>query len=245
MKERRNSRTFALSGATSRSVKEDPVTKNVTVRYSTPDDGVKEEEFDMVVLSVGLNPPRDAQGLADTVRHRAYFPRVLPNDTRQSHGDYAARNIHQRRFSGSHGYSRIGLEPPAGRAPSAANSSITGAESWPEERVYPPERNVSEEEPRIGVFVCHCGANIGRVVDVPSSVEYAMTLPNVVYAQEQLFSCATNSAKEIADMIQGEGAQSGGHRRLLPPDAGAAVPGHPAGSGNQSILSRHGQHPGA
>jgi heterodisulfide reductase subunit A len=46
--------------------KEDPVTRNVTVRYSTPDDGVKEEEFDMVVLSVGLNPPHDAKGLATT-----------------------------------------------------------------------------------------------------------------------------------------------------------------------------------
>ena len=46
-------------------VKEDPVTKNVTVRYSTPDEGVKEEEFDMVVLSVGLNPPTDAKSIAN------------------------------------------------------------------------------------------------------------------------------------------------------------------------------------
>jgi len=70
------------------------------------------------------------------------------------------------------------------------------------ERIYPLERDVSEEEPRIGVFVCHCGANIGRVVDVPSVVDYALTLPNVAYAQEQLFSCATNSAQEITDMIK-------------------------------------------
>ena len=62
-----------------------------------------------------------------------------------------------------------------------------------------------QEEPRIGVFVCHCGANIGRIVDVPSTVEYAITLPNVVYAQEQLFSCATNSAKEITDMTKEKG----------------------------------------
>jgi heterodisulfide reductase subunit A len=73
------------------------------------------------------------------------------------------------------------------------------------ERMYPPERDVSQEQPRIGVFVCHCGANIGRVVDVPSTVEYALTLPNVVYAQEQLFSCATNCAKEITDMIKEKG----------------------------------------
>ena len=73
------------------------------------------------------------------------------------------------------------------------------------ERVYPPERDVSNEDPRVGVFVCHCGANIGRVVDVPSTVEYALTLPNVVHAQEQLFSCATNSAKEITDTIKEKG----------------------------------------
>ena len=46
-------------------VKEDPETKNVTIRYSTPDEGVKEEEFDMVVLSVGLNPPQDFESMAD------------------------------------------------------------------------------------------------------------------------------------------------------------------------------------
>ena len=74
-----------------------------------------------------------------------------------------------------------------------------------EERVFPPERDVSKEEPRIGVFVCHCGANIGRVVSVPSAVEYALTLPNVVYAQEQLFSCASNSIKEITDMTKEKG----------------------------------------
>jgi len=73
------------------------------------------------------------------------------------------------------------------------------------ERVYPAEKDVSQEKPRIGVFVCHCGSNIGRVVDVPNTVDYALSLPNVVYAQEQLFSCATNSAKEITDTIKEKG----------------------------------------
>ena len=70
-----------------------------------------------------------------------------------------------------------------------------------EEREYPLEKDVSAEEPRIGVFICHCGANIGRIVGVPSLVEYALSLPYVVYATEQLFSCATNSAKEITDTV--------------------------------------------
>ncbi len=61
------------------------------------------------------------------------------------------------------------------------------------------------EEPRVGVFVCHCGANIGRVVDVPSVVEYALTLDNVVHAQEDLFSCSTDAAQRIADAIKEKG----------------------------------------
>ncbi|MBS3779912.1 MAG: CoB--CoM heterodisulfide reductase iron-sulfur subunit A family protein, partial [Desulfovermiculus sp.] len=73
------------------------------------------------------------------------------------------------------------------------------------EREYPEERDVEGEEPRIGVFVCHCGANIGRVVDVPAVVDYSQSLPNVVYAQEQLFSCATNSADEITEVAREQG----------------------------------------
>jgi heterodisulfide reductase subunit A len=73
------------------------------------------------------------------------------------------------------------------------------------ERVYPAEKDVSREEPKVGVFVCHCGANISRVVDIPSTVEYVSSLPNVVYVKEQLFSCATNSAQEITDMAREKG----------------------------------------
>ena len=53
--------------------------------------------------------------------------------------------------------------------------------------------------------MCHCGANISRIVSVPETVDYCKTLPNVVHAQQQLFSCATNSAKEITDMAKEKG----------------------------------------
>jgi heterodisulfide reductase subunit A len=62
---------------------------------------------------------------------------------------------------------------PAPPAPSAANCWTYRRGKLAKDRVYPPERDVSAEEPKIGVFVCHCGANIGSVVDVPSTVEYA------------------------------------------------------------------------
>ena len=41
---------------------------------------------------------------------------------------------------------------------------------------------MTEEEPRVGVYVCNCGTNIAGIVDVDQVVEYAKTLPNVVHA---------------------------------------------------------------
>ena len=185
-------------------VREDPKTKNVTVRYSTLADGVKEEEFDMVVLSIGLNPPVGAKDMAekfgiqlDTNDFCKLNP-VNPMETNRpgiyvSGGFQGPIDIPESVFSASGAGSQIGQLLDYRRGNLAR------------ERVYATERDVSKEEPRIGVFVCHCGANIGRIVNVPETVEYCKTLPNVVYAQEQLFSCATNSAKEITDITKEKG----------------------------------------
>jgi heterodisulfide reductase subunit A len=184
--------------------KENAETKDVSIRYSTTDEGVKEEEFDLVVLSVGLNPPADVKGLADK------FGIEL-----NSHGFCNTNPVNPIETSRPGIFISGAFRGPMDIPESVFSASGAGSQcgelldyrrdKLTKERVYPPEKDVSKEEPRIGVFVCHCGANIGRVVDVPSTVEYALNLPNVVYAQEQLFSCATNSAKEITDMIKGKG----------------------------------------
>jgi heterodisulfide reductase subunit A len=184
--------------------KEDPETKNVSIRYSTADDGVKEEEFELVVLSVGLNPPNDAAELADQ------FGIEL-----DEHG-----------FCKSNPQNPIETTRPgifvsgAFQGPMDIPESVMGASGadalcsqllayrrgdLARDRVYPPERDVSQEEPRVGVFVCHCGANIGRVVDVPAVVAYASGLENVVHAQESLFACSTDNARQISDQIREKG----------------------------------------
>jgi heterodisulfide reductase subunit A len=174
------------------------------VRYATTEEGVKEEEFDMVVLSIGLNPPADAKDLARKFgveldpRDFCKLDPVNPMVTNRpgvfvSGAFQGPIDIPESVFSASGAGSQIGEMLDRRRGALA------------KERVYPEERDVSQEEPRIGVFVCHCGANIGRIVNVPETVEYCKTLPNVVYAQEQLFSCATNSAKEISDITQEKG----------------------------------------
>jgi heterodisulfide reductase subunit A2 len=184
--------------------REIPETKNVTLRYATAADGVKEEEFDMVVLAVGLTPPAEFKRLAAKfgIKLNAHgFCKTNPTNPIEtsrpgvflSGAFQGPMDIPEAVFTAS------GAGSKCGEILSYRRGKLSQA------RVYPPEKDVSNEEPRIGVFVCHCGANIGRVVNVPSTVDYALSLPGVVYAQEQLFSCATNSAKEITDMIKEKG----------------------------------------
>jgi heterodisulfide reductase subunit A len=184
--------------------KEIPESKNVTIRYATPEEGVKEEEFDMVVLSVGLNPPSDYKDLAEKLGIGL-----------NSHGFCKTNPVNPMETTRSGIFVSGAFQGPMDIPESVFTASGAGSQcgqvldyrrgKLTKERIYPPERDVSEESPKVGVFVCHCGANIGRVVDVPSTVEYALTLPNVVHAQEQLFSCATNSAQEITDTIKEKG----------------------------------------
>jgi heterodisulfide reductase subunit A len=65
----------------------------------------------------------------------------------------------------------------------------------------PQERDVGREEPRIGVFVCHCGINIAGTVDVEAVSDYVKTLANVVYTTDCMFACSTDQLQEIKDAI--------------------------------------------
>jgi heterodisulfide reductase subunit A len=181
--------------------REIPETKNVTIRYSTPDDGVKEEEFDLVVLGVGLNPPRDARRLADTfgIELSAHgFCQTDPTDPIKTSrpGVFVSGA-----FQGP-------VDIPESVVAASGTNALVGEllrsrrGRLSRERVYPPERDVSGEEARVGVFACHCGANIGRVVDIPSVVDYSRTLDHVVHAEEGLFVCSTDAAAQIANTIR-------------------------------------------
>jgi len=176
----------------------------LSIHPETTGEGVKEEAFDMVVLSVGLNPPVKNRELAEK------FGIEL-----DSHGFCEVTDSNPIETTRPGVFVSGAFQGPTDIPESVFTASGASAQvgefldyrrdKLAEERIYPPERDVSREEPSIGVFVCHCGANISSVVDVPSTVEYVKTLPNVVYAKEQLFSCATNSAKEITDLAVEEG----------------------------------------
>jgi heterodisulfide reductase subunit A len=58
------------------------------------------------------------------------------------------------------------------------------------------------EAPRIGVFICHCGVNIGGVVNVPAVVEYAKTLPNVAYSENNIYTCSEAGLASIKEAVK-------------------------------------------
>jgi heterodisulfide reductase subunit A-like polyferredoxin len=86
----------------------------------------------------------------------------------------------------------------------ACASGMTLSESRGTEihtKIIPDEIDVADMAPRIGVFVCNCGINIGGVVDVPAVAEYAKTLPNVVFTDENLFTCSQDTQEKIKAVI--------------------------------------------
>jgi heterodisulfide reductase subunit A len=70
---------------------------------------------------------------------------------------------------------------------------------------YPEERATAYEDPRIGVFVCHCGSNIASVVDVKAVAEHARGLPDVVHAESAIYACSQDNQKTIRRTIEEKG----------------------------------------
>lgn len=73
------------------------------------------------------------------------------------------------------------------------------------EEELPPERSVLGEDPKIGVFICDCGLDIGGVVDVPKLVDFAASLPNVAFAEAIGHGCSKESLGVIRQRIGDKG----------------------------------------
>jgi heterodisulfide reductase subunit A-like polyferredoxin len=189
------------------SIKEDPATRNLLLRYM--DRGaagalVHEDAFDMVVLSVGMEIAESTRELArrlGVALDEHGFCETDYDSLRTSRpGVYAVgpfrepKDIPESLLEASAAAAGIG----ALLAP--ARGTLTHA---PE---FPPERDVADEDPRIAVFVCHCGTNIGGFLDVPGVAAYSETLPGVVHAEDTLYACSHDSVARIGEKVSELGA---------------------------------------
>lgn len=181
------------------SVKEDPETKNLIIKYMK-DGKLVTEEFEMVVLAVGVKPPAEGVKLAGTAGIRINdfgFAWTDPlNPTKSSkNGVFVAGG-----FQGPRDIPETVMNASAAAA-SAATVMAPSRGRLVRAKKYPPERTVSGETPRVGVFICRCGLNIASIVDVPSVLEYARSLPNVIYAEENLYTCSQDTVNLIKKTI--------------------------------------------
>ncbi|MFZ5632427.1 MAG: FAD-dependent oxidoreductase [Bacillota bacterium] len=182
-------------------VKELQQTNNLRLSYRTPDGGMTEEEFDMVVLSVGLKPAPGVKEMARVMklplnRYNFCQTEAFSGVRTMRPGVYVAGV-----FSGPKDIPETVMQASAAAGDCAAflaparNTLIS-------EKEFPPELDVAGDHPRIGVFVCHCGINIGSVVNVPKVVAHAGTLPGVVFADEKLYACSQDSQFAIKELIR-------------------------------------------
>lgn len=181
-------------------VSEDPLTGNLIVHY-VEDETPKKEEFDMVVLSIGMQPPKNVEKLAKALgielnkykfcKTNTFTPLETSRPGVFVCGAFSApKDIPE------------SVAQASGAAAKAMSIIASERGKLVAVKEYPQERDITQEEPRIGVFVCHCGINIGGVVNVPEVVEYAKKLPNVVYAEANLYTCSQDTQKLIREKIQ-------------------------------------------
>jgi heterodisulfide reductase subunit A-like polyferredoxin len=183
-------------------VREDPHTREIILKYVTDDGTLVEGRFDVLVLSVGMEPPANVDALAEAVGiglnehgfalREPFYPVETSRDGVFVCGTFAEpKDIPDSVVE-------------AGGAAASALAVIGEARGTLVEPIsFPPETEVGlDDEPRIGCFVCSCGSNIAGVIDVADVTAYAGGLPNVVYADNTTYTCSADSLKLIQERIE-------------------------------------------
>ncbi|MGB9629225.1 MAG: FAD-dependent oxidoreductase, partial [Thermodesulfobacteriota bacterium] len=176
-------------------------TKNLLITYLNEEGNFVEEEFELVVLSVGMVPSKATVEMAKRmgIEVDSYgFCKTKPFEPTSTSkpGIYVCGA-----FQGPKDIPET-VTQASGAVADATGLIASARGTIAKKKEYPSEVEVTQEEPRIGVFVCHCGINIGGVVNVPSVKQYASTLKNVVFVDENLYTCSTDTQEKIKNAIK-------------------------------------------
>jgi heterodisulfide reductase subunit A2 len=183
------------------SVYEDPRDHSLWLEYPDESGQRRDERFDLVVLSVGMEISEavqqlgrrlgielDAYGFCHTVQFN-------PVETSRP-GIFAVGPFREPKDIPE------SILEASGAAASAAAKISTQRFTRTTLPEFPAERDVRTEAARIGVFVCHCGSNIAGYLDVPAVSEYAAGLAGVVHAESSLYTCSQDSIRHISEAVK-------------------------------------------
>ena len=192
-------------------VKEDPETRDLILRYPNPDDEIVEGHFDMVVLSVGALPPRGSRDLANMlgIELNPYgfcqTDKFAPLETSKP-GIYVCGTFASPKEIAETILDAAGA---AGDVMRLLSDEVGGGRAYGHEYpflyepdAFPPERDVTGEEPRIGVFVCRCYPSIAGVVDTDAVAGFVAGLPNVTHVETIDYACLEEGHEQIRRVIK-------------------------------------------
>ena len=182
-------------------VREQFKTKNLLLTYLNEEGKIEEEEFDLVVLSVGMVPSKGTMEMVKRIgveldgygfcKTHSFMPTSTSKPGIYVCGAFQSpKDIPET------------VSQASGAVADATEKIASSRGTMISKKEYPPELEVAAEEPRIGVFVCHCGINIGGVVNVPGVRQYARTLKNVAYVEENLYTCSQDTQEKIKNAIK-------------------------------------------
>ena len=182
------------------SLQESPHSRDLIINYQDEDGRIAAERFDLVVLSVGMEISEDVQDLSRRLGVEldeygfCHTVRFNPVETSRT-GIYAVGPFREPKDIPE------SVVEASGAAASSAGLLASARGNLARERKFPAEKIVAGQEPRIGVFVCHCGSNIGGFLDVPAVAGYARNLPSVVHCEDNLYACSQDSIKIISQRV--------------------------------------------
>jgi len=179
--------------------------KSLTIKYKDTLTGeIKEDKVDLLVLSTAIIPSKGNKRLGKIlgieVDENGFFMQdSLLNNPVQSTRDgiYLAGCIQGPKD----------IPDSVSMASGAAAKAVAPVKERQRHigKEFPPEKDISKDEPRIGVFICHCGKNIAGYLDVDKVTQEIEKLPNVVHAEHIMFACAEDSGKKIKEQIKENG----------------------------------------
>jgi heterodisulfide reductase subunit A len=186
-------------------VEPEPGSDDLAVTYMAGGSSlIRRELFDMVVLSTGFVVPEEFNELAgklgiDIDEHRFVQTGSFSPVATSRPGIYVCGLLESPKDIPE-------TMVQAGAAACMASGHVEiNKEATEEENGLPPERDVTLEEPRVGVFVCDCGDNIGGLIDVAGLVKYASGLPRVAESRLIGRGCSAESLEAMRETIVRKG----------------------------------------
>ncbi len=185
-------------------IEEDRETGDLYIKSVAEDGSTQTSRYDLAVLSVGIKPRPEVTGLMKKLKVRV-----------NKEGFIAAAELHPLNTSregiyacgaatGPRDIPETVVQASAAAALAAGAAKKLDGEGFPRPE-YVSQRDVVNEGVKVGVFVCHCGTNIGGIVNVPSVRDYSSKLPFVRHAEDVTYLCSADSQRLIIDRIREKG----------------------------------------